>query len=216
MTPTLKDLITKSIFSAQQEMVLTLPQRLLMAFRSEVHQKYTDPETDKPFTSFYRWLMTPPPPGCGLASSRYMDAGDIIYQLQKCRERMPEGERDQLNFLIEELVKGYGAAKARGGDRRREKAKRNQSNGTVALNDRKISTSAKTLAARLAESTNPKVRKEWKAYLEGKHGSVTRAAIACGMMEDANAPLNRLKQNWRKASEAERRAFRKFVEEEKR
>jgi hypothetical protein len=210
MTTTLKDLITKSIYSAQQEMVLTLPQRLLMAFRSDIHQKYTDPETDKPFASFYLWLMTPPPPGCGLASSRYMDAGDIIYQLQKCRERVPEAERGPLNDLIKELVKGYEAAKPAG---RPKKVKeigvappRLNGNGRHGRTK-----SADTLAARLAESTDPKIRREWKAYLEGKHGSVTRAAIACGMIEDANAPLNRLKQNWRKASATERRQFLKFI-----
>jgi hypothetical protein len=209
MTTTLKDLITKSIYSAQQEMVLTLPQRLLMAFRSGDHQKYKDPETEKPFTSFYRWLMMPPPPGCGLASSRYMDAGDIIYQLQKCRERMPEADRGPLNDLIEEMVKGYGAAKSAGRPAKKIAVLPPQFNG----HSRKQSKQADTLAARLAESADPKIRKEWKAYLEGKHGSVTRAAIACGIMEDANAPLNRLKQNWRKASASERRAFLKFIDE---
>lgn len=212
MNPNIKDLITKSIYSAQQEMVLTLPQRLLMAFHSKIHEKYIDPETEKPFTSFYRWLMVLPPPGCGLANSKYMDAGDIIHHLQKCRERVPESDRGPLNDLIEEMVKGYGAAKPRGGDRRSEKVI--QKLGTELLNNGRghsRANRADTLAARLAESSDAKVRKEWKAYLEGKHGSVTRAAIAAGMIEDANAPLHRLKQNWRKASAAERRIFLKFI-----
>jgi hypothetical protein len=209
----LKTLISKAFFSAQQEMILTLPDRLLIAFRSKSHQRDTDPETGKPFISFYRWLMTPPPPGCGLGTSQYMDAGDIIYHLEKCRMRVPQGDRGPLNDLIEELVKGYGAVKPRGGDRRSGKIK-NQSVSTYGLNGSKRSkggASPAGLAARLAESTDPKIRKEWKAYLEGKHGSVTRAAIACGMIEDANAPLNRLKQNWRKASAKERLAFLRFV-----
>jgi hypothetical protein len=209
MTPTLKDLITKSIFATEQEMVLTLPQRLLTAFRLKLHQKYKDPQTDKPFTSFYRWLMTSPPPGCGLAGS-YMDAGVIIYQMQKSRERMPEEKRGLVNALIEELIKGFGAARPAGRPKKRQDkigAVPHQLNGKGRHGSNRVD----TLAARLAESTDPKIRKEWKAFLEGKHGSVTRAAIAAGMIEDANAPIKRLKQNWFRASATERREFLKFI-----
>jgi hypothetical protein len=50
----------------------------------------------------------------------------------------------------------------------------------------------------------------WQDYLAGRHRSVTAAAIACGMIADANAPLARLKQNWKRATAAERRAFRRW------
>jgi hypothetical protein len=66
----------------------------------------------------------------------------------------------------------------------------------------------------MAESADPKVRAAWDDYLAGKYRSVTAAAVACGMIDDANAPLARLKQNWRKASKAERRAFREFIRDE--
>jgi hypothetical protein len=93
-----------------------------------------------------------------------MDAGDIIYHLQKCRERMPEKERGQLNALIEELVKGYGAAKPRGGDRRSEKANGNQSVSTYGLKRSKGGASPVGLAARLAESSDEGL----KAWTERK------------------------------------------------
>src|SRR5688572_9847517 len=92
-------------------------------------------------------------------------------------ERVPEGERGQLNDLIEELVKGYGATKQVG---RPKKSGEKNGNRTVQFtNGRRHSIKADSLAARLAESADPKIRKEWKAYLEGKHGSVTRAGLVC-------------------------------------
>jgi hypothetical protein len=69
--------------------------------------------------------------------------------------RLPESEKGPLNELIEEMVKGYGAAKPRGGDRRSERAK-DQKSGTALLNKGRgnfKSNRADTLAARLAEST---------------------------------------------------------------
>jgi len=85
------------------------------------------------------------------------------------RDRLPEKYRTTINALIEDLTKGHGAKKPTGGDRRSEKAKENQSGGTTGLitngtATRTQSKKAETLAARLAESTEPKVRKAWEGY----------------------------------------------------
>jgi len=208
----LKELIIKALSSAQQEMVLTLPSRLLMAFEGKLHERELDPQTAAPFASFYRWLWV-----IGLQGSAYLDAQDIIRQLQRNRERMPEGSRSLINELIEDLVKGHGAAQPRGGDRRSKKSRENQSGSTPALNGairKHASKSPASLAARMAESADPQIHAAWEDHLAGRHRTVTAAAIACGMIADANAPLARLKQNWKRATAAERRAFLKFISEE--
>ena len=206
----LKELIAKALASGQQEMMLTLPERLLMAYEGKVHERYLDPQTKEPFASFYRWLWASPPPGCGLCGCAYLDAQDIIRLLERARERRPPGSRGTLNALIEDLVKGHGAAQKPG---RKKQGEAKNGGSTPAINGtvrKQASKSPASLAARMAESTDPKVRAAWEDYVEGRHRSVTRAAIVCGLIEDANAPLPRLKQYWRKASAAERRAFRKW------
>lgn len=47
----------------------------------------------------------------------------------------------------------------------------------------------------------------WADFRAGKHATVYAAAKAAGLVKDANAPLYRLKCYWKKASEADRRAF---------
>jgi len=54
--------------------------------------------------------------------------------MERSRGRMPEDERGPINALIEDLVKGHGAAKPRGGDRRSEKAREDQLCGAAQLN----------------------------------------------------------------------------------
>jgi hypothetical protein len=212
--PSLKALIGKAISSAQQEMVLTLPNRLMLAFTARAHEKDIDPESGQPFTSFYRWLWVNPPPGCGLCSSEYLDAEDIIRQLERSRDRQAEEDRAGINALIEDLVKGNGASKGKGG--RPKKGNSENLSSTAHVNGRGAARSKKTstIAARLAESADPKVRAAWEGHVSGKYRSVTAAAIACGMIEDANAPLARLKQNWKKASKKERQAFLDWIKEE--
>ncbi len=65
------------------------------------------------------------------------------------------------------------------------------------------------LSAKLAEH-HPEVM---AAFLAGEHKTVYAAAKAAGLVKDANAPLDRLKQNWKKATAAERAEFRRFQEE---
>lgn len=207
--PSIKELIGKTIHSATQEYALELPARIIVAFRMKSHLKDTDPSTGKPFASFYAWLMAPPPPGVGLSSSKYMDASDIVKQLTRNRDSAPDGkDRDLLNAVIEDLTKGIGASRGKGG-----RPNKDNPQSTLTVSARRQGKSD-SLAARLAESADPEIRKAWNGYLDGRHKSVTAAAIACGMIEDANAPLKRLKENWNKATAAERAEFLEFIKDE--
>jgi hypothetical protein len=111
----LKDLIDKTIHSANQEMFLTLPNHLVMAFKAGAHKKDIDPATGEPFASFYAWLRAESPAGVGLGVSAYVNAGDVIRQLERTQDKIPDEHRAALNALIEDLMKGYGAAKDRWG-----------------------------------------------------------------------------------------------------
>jgi len=146
-----------------------------------------------------------------MARSRNLKPGFFTNELLGMR--LPENERGPMDALIEDLVKGHGAAKPTG---RKKKGAEKNGGSTPAINGtlrKQASKSPASLAARLAESTEPKLRAAWQGYLDGKHRSVTAAAISCGLIEDANAPLNRLKQNWKKASKADRKAFLAWIEE---
>jgi hypothetical protein len=72
--------------------------------------------------AFYRWLWESPPPGVGLSGYAHIDTMTIIRMLEKTRDEMQQKNRAPINALIEDL-KGNGAAKPRGGDRRSENAK---------------------------------------------------------------------------------------------
>src|SRR5262245_2085471 len=111
----MKDLISKTLSRAQQEMALTLPNQLLAAFNHAEHQKYTDPETGKPFASFYRWLWVLPPPGVGLCAKEHIGAAAIIDMLKRTREGMSADLKGPITVLIEDLVKGIGASAGKGG-----------------------------------------------------------------------------------------------------
>jgi|SRR5262245_24673672 len=181
--PTLKKLINDSILDEMHDKRV-LQERILKAFDRQDHTRDIDPDTNKPFTSFYRWLMVPPPPGVGLASSPYVRIESIIGDFMASRDRLPEKYRKTINALIEDLTKGHGAKKEAGGNGSNQHKRVNSNRiGTnpVALSKRRGSgvRKAETLAARLAESTEPKVRKAWEGYLEGNHKSVTAAAISC-------------------------------------
>jgi hypothetical protein len=212
--PGLKTQIGKALARAQQEMMLTLPGQLALAFRQKVYERDIDPQTGKPFTSFYRWLWLAPPAGCGLCGSPYLDVEDIIRVMEKVRDGRHPDDRANLNALIEDLVLGHGASKGKGGRPKKETTENLMSTHQVNGRGGSRSRSPSSLAARMAESNDPKVQAAWHDYLAGKYRSVTAAAIACGMIEDANAPLARLRQYWRKASPAERRTFLKEVREE--
>jgi hypothetical protein len=203
--PDLKELIGKTLQSAQQDMMLTLPDRLLLAFSKKLYQKDRDAD-GKPFASFYRWLWTMPPAGVGLQSYPHIDVPIIIKMLEQTRDRKPLASRTTINALISDLTSGYGASRGKGGRPKKEEKNRN---GAVAVNgvsSRKKSSSSTALAARLAESDDPKVKRAWEEHLAGKR-SVTGAAIACGLIKDNHTPLSRLKQYWRNATPQEREMF---------
>lgn len=63
------------------------------------------------------------------------------------------------------------------------------------------------LQAKLAEH-HPQV---WSDFLAGKHKTVNAAAVAAGLVKDSNNPLKRLKENWKKASAKDRKAFLEFL-----
>jgi hypothetical protein len=140
----------KTLQTAQQEMVLTLPNRLMNAFHEKVHERDIDPDTGKPFTSFYRWLWLMPPKGCGLSGSHYMDIEDILHQLRKSRERQPEEHRGSVDALITDLVKGSGAKKPPGPKEKHAERNPISTNGILQLPRRTTHVrSADTLAVRL-------------------------------------------------------------------
>jgi len=205
---TLKELIGKTLHSAQQEMVLTLPNRLMNAFYNKVHERDIDPGTGHPFTSFYRWLWLMPPDGCGLSGSQYLDLDDIVKQLDKSRLRLPESERGPVDALITDLVTGAGAKQQAG-----RKKKGEEGNGMInhpisnGTRGKEKSRSPTTLAARLAESKDPAHQAAWQGYLAGEYSSITAAAIACRLIKTSNIVLINLKHYWRRASIEERQTF---------
>jgi hypothetical protein len=209
--PGLKELVGKALSAAEQEMMLTLPGFLMTAFAGKVYERDTDPRTGKPFASLYRWLWVMPPPGIGLCNHPYLGAEEIIHIMRRIHDGRPADDRADIAALIDDLVKGHGEKKRPG----RKKKESENCGSTPAINGtvRHASKSPSSLAARMAESADPRIRAAWQGHLAGEYRSVTAAALACGMIEDANAPLARLKQNWRKASAAERRAFRDFIGE---
>jgi hypothetical protein len=214
--PGLKELIGETLQSAQQEMMLTLPNRLVLAFSRKVHRRDIDPETREPFASFYRWLWTMPPAGVGLQNYPHIDVSIILGMLEKTRDKMPLQSRGIINALIGDLVAGRGASRGKGG--RPKKQQEENRNGAVAVPSgdsvRKRSASAAALAARMEGSKDPKIQAAWQDHVAGRYRTVTAAAVACGMIKDGHAPLPRLKQYWNKASAAERRAFLEFIREE--
>src|SRR5262245_15337256 len=121
---------------------------------------------------------------------------------------------DSLDALITDLAGGHGASQGKGGRPKKvEGENRARASAVNGKSARRVTYSTRSLAARLAESANPKVRAAWQGYLNGRHKTVHAAAVACGLRADGHNPLVRLKQYWRKASKAERRAFLKFIEE---
>lgn len=218
--PNLKELIVDSLRRSEQEFDITLPQRLLLAFRKREHERYTDPDTGKSFATFCKWLLAPPPPGCGLAARRYLKLPTILQHLREIRsgESDPKA-RDVMGELINDLTRGQAEPKGKGGGNGSNQHKKAESNqiGTnlVAKRGESHSRTAKTIAARMADPTAPAtVRREWNAYLEGKHKTVTAAAVAAGLVKNSNDPLKRLKENWRKASAKDRKAFLEFLKGE--
>ena len=216
--PNLKELIVDSLRRSEQEFDITLPQRLLLAFRKREHERYTDPDTGEPFATFCKWLLAPPPPGCGLAGRRYLKLPTILQHLREIRsgESDPKA-RDVMGELIEDLAQGQAEKKGKGGGNGSNQHKKVESNrgGTapVAQGGRHGETNkVKTLQARMADPTAPAtVRREWNGYLEGRHKTVTAAAVAAGLVKDSNNPLKRLKENWKKASAKDRKAFLEFL-----
>ena len=120
--------------------------------------------------------------------------------------------------LIEDLTAGHNASHGKGGGTGSNQHKKKDSspvsvNGAAEVPPRTQSRSPGTLAARMIESTDSRVRAAWKDYLAGKHKTVTAAAIACGMAKFGHDPLVRLKQYWKKASAEARQEFLRWIEE---
>lgn len=184
----------QELVNGGHSLVNVLPQLLGVVVENKVWKKRVRPD-GRPFGSLAEYLLAHHPFGAGCESHRnaltYAQLMELCADFPKVRD-----------ILAREAPKGK-----RGGDRKSESSR--SDHAEVLPLDRHGGNTVPVLSARLAQE-HPEV---WGAYLNGEYQTVTAAAIAAGLITNSNAPLKRLKENWRRASKAERKAFLEFIRE---
>jgi hypothetical protein len=114
-----------------------------------------DHDTKSPFSSLFRWPWEMPPPAVGLSGYDHIDATMIARMLEGARDEKPSQSRGAFNALIEDLVKGNGAARPAGRPKKEESNDGIGPDPIMKGRGKSRANHASSLAARLAESSVP-------------------------------------------------------------
>ena len=175
-----------------------LPQVLEVVIDHELWKTLTRAD-GTPFATIGEFLTTHFPHGTGVGQDKNcLSYGDVM--------KLCQGYSTVVDVLARNAPKGK-----RGGSGSNQH-KKVQMLGTEHLLPRGHAKANTTpvLQAKLAEH-HPQV---WADFIAGKHKTVNSAAVAAGLVKDSNDPLKRLKENWRKASAKDRKAFLEFLKGE--
>ena len=183
----IRDHLFDRIHRTGEEVKNDFPNILRSAIETEAWKHFTNGE-GKPFENIVDWLHHTFPYGASMGQGQHA----ITYEEAL---KLTEGVPDVHRVLAESAPKGK-PGRRKNGDR------------TVAILDRHVGHMHKqVLVARLAQE-HPKM---YEAYLRGEYRSIRAAAEAAGLAKPGNEPLQRLKSNWRRATENDREEFLKWM-----
>jgi hypothetical protein len=183
------------IHAEGQRVKLDFPNTLRTAIEHEVWKHFTTAE-GKPFADLVGWLTYEWING-GCSLGKFNTSLNLDDVLQLCLD----------NALDVHRVLAEGTPNA--GRGRPKKAEGNgKENRSRDRFSRASSKSRVVLSVRLAQE-RPDF---YEAYLRGEYRSVRAAAEAAGLVKPGHDPLQRLQSYWRKATAAQRRAFRKWLD----
>lgn len=149
-----------------------------------------DPATGKPFENVGQWLVANYPNGPGMGDGRFAIGYDEFIAL--CDDR-PK---------LKKLLKENRPKRGRGGDRKSKDFKVSKPNF-----EKKAAPGSRVYIEERLQRDHPEI---WEEYAEGGI-SARQAGIKAGFIKDGHNPLMRLKTYWKKATPAQKRAFKKWL-----
>ena len=189
----IRDHLFDRIHRTGEEVKNDFPNILRTAIETEAWKHFTDGE-GKPFVNLVEWLHYTFPYGASMGQGQHA----ITYEEAI---KLTAGAKDVQRVLLE------NAPKAQAGRKKNAELENGSRTAPILPRGKKASKTKPVLAARLAQE-HPKI---YEAYLRGDYGSIRAAAEAAGLAKSGNEPFQRLKSNWRRATEHEREEFLKWI-----
>jgi len=168
-----------------EEIKNDLPNWVERAVKNETWKKSINPATGKPFATVGEWLVASWPLGPGMGVGKHAITYDEFILLCESRPQLKK-------ILVESRPKRPG--------------KRND----LVYNVNEVVPPVMPKGnsrAYLEDRLSRDYPKHWKDYIDGKYRSARQAAIAAGFLRDTHNPIDRLLNNWRKATKKQRLEF---------